>query len=137
MARVPIIRIRDVLIASVQEELGDDDVIDLQERLNDIIEHGDIRGVLLDVSALETIDSFIGRSLSDTAAGARLLGAETVVVGIRPAVAITLVELGLQLPRVNTALDVDRGLELLARLVAASERVIPVAEEETMEEREF
>jgi len=118
MAQVPIIRVGEVLIASVQEDLRDQDALDLQVRLGDALEHTTARGVLIDVSVVETVDSFLGRLLNETATGARLLGAQTVVVGIRPAVAITLVELGLELQGVRTALDTDKGLALLRRLIA-------------------
>ncbi|HEX3723979.1 MAG TPA: STAS domain-containing protein [Nitrolancea sp.] len=118
MARVPIISIGDVLIASVQEDLNDRDAANLQEELNELLEKTGARGVLLDVSVLQLIDSFLGRMLRDIATGARLLGAHTVVVGIQPAVAVTLVELGLELTGVRTALNSDRGLRLLQILMA-------------------
>ena len=118
MARVPIIRLGDVLIASVQEDLTDHDAARLQEELNGLLERTGARGVLLDVSVLQIIDSFLGRLLHDIATGARLLGARTVVVGIQPAVAITLVELGLELKGVRTALNAERGLVLLQRMMA-------------------
>ena len=118
MGRVPIIRIGDVLIASVQEDLTDRDAADFQERLNQLLEKSGARGVLLDVSVLELIDSFLGRMIRDIAMGARLLGANTVVVGIQPAVAVTLVELGLELTGVRTALNSDKGLRILHQLMA-------------------
>ena len=118
MARVPVVRLGDVLIASVQEDLTDGDAAALQEELNGLVERNGARGVLLDVSVLQIIDSFLGRMLHDIASGARLLGAQTVVVGIQPAVAVTLVELGLELNGVRTALNPDKGMALLERLMS-------------------
>ena len=118
MARIPIIKIGQVLIATVQEDLHDRDALALQEELSHALERTGARGVLLDVSVVETVDSFLGRLLNDIATGARLLGAQTVVVGIQPAVAITLVELGLELKGVRTALTPEKGLALLRRLMA-------------------
>ena len=122
MARVPIVRLGDVLIATVQEELVDRDALALQEDLSSTLERSGARGILLDLSAVQTVDSFLGRLLNDTAAEMRLLGAATVIVGIQPAVAITLVELGLELSGVRTALDADKGLRLLQRLMSADVR---------------
>src|SRR5436190_21832413 len=119
MARVPIIRIGDTLIATVQEELRDSDALELQTNLGELLERTGARGVLLDLSVVETVDSCLGRLLNDVGATARLLGAQAVVVGIQPAVAVTLVELGLQLRGVPTALDPQKGMALLRRLVAA------------------
>jgi rsbT antagonist protein RsbS len=113
MARVPILHLGETLIATVLEDLRDDDALDLQERLNASLERTGAQAVLLDVSAVETLDSFLGRLLNDIAATARLLGAVTVIVGIQPAVAITLVELGLELRGVQTALTMDQGLARL------------------------
>ena len=113
MERVPILRIGEILLVSIQIDLQDHIALALQDDLsNKIVETG-ARGVLIDISALEIVDSFIGRMISTTAAVSRILDAETVVVGMQPAVAITLVELGLTLAGVRTALDVDRGLALL------------------------
>jgi rsbT antagonist protein RsbS len=123
VARVPIVRIGDTLIASVQEELRDSDGLQLQEELSLGLERYSARGVLLDLSAVQTVDSFLGRLLNDIAVETRLLGAQTVVVGIQPAVAITLVELGLELRGVRTALDPERGMRLLRRLVEADGRL--------------
>ena len=119
MARVPILRLGETLIATVQEELRDRDARALQEELGTSLERTGARGVLLDLSAVETVDSFLGRVLNDTAAELRLLGAETVVVGLQPAVAVTLVELGLELSGVRTALNPERGMRLLGRLLSA------------------
>jgi rsbT antagonist protein RsbS len=117
MAQVPIVRVGHVLLATVQEDLRDRDALDLQVKLGDALERTGARGVLIDVSVVETVDSFLGRLLNETATGARLLGAHTVVVGIQPAVAITLVELGLELKGVRTALDAEKGMALLRRLI--------------------
>jgi rsbT antagonist protein RsbS len=122
VARVPIIRVGGNLIATVQEDLLDHDALALQSDLGEALERTGSRGVLIDMSVIETVDSFLGRLLNEVAVGARLLGAHTVVVGIQPAVAITLVELGLELKGVRTALDTDRGLALLRRLAAQEDR---------------
>jgi rsbT antagonist protein RsbS len=115
LARIPIIRLGGVLIATVMEELHDQDALIFQDELMHTLEKTDSQGVLIDLSVVETLDSFLGRLLNDIAVGARLLGARTVVVGIQPAVAVTLVELGLQLKGVRTALDVEKGMALLAQ----------------------
>ena len=122
MARVPVVRVGDILIATVAEDLQDRDALQLQEDLGQALERTGARGVLLDLSVVELVDSFLGRLLNDVAAATRLLGAATVVVGIRPAVAVTLVELGLELRGVHTALTPDRGLALLGRLTAPAAR---------------
>ena len=113
MDRVPILRIGDILLVSIQIDLQDHIALALQDDLSNRIVETGANGVLIDISALEIVDSFIGRMISTTAAVSRVLDAETVVVGMQPAVAITLVELGLTLSGVRTALDVDRGLALL------------------------
>jgi rsbT antagonist protein RsbS len=113
MDRVPILRIGDILLVSIQIDLQDHIALALQDDLSNRIVETGASGVLIDISALEIVDSFIGRMISTTAAVSRVLDAETVVVGMQPAVAITLVELGLTLSGVRTALDVDRGLALL------------------------
>ena len=118
MPQVPIIKVGQVLIATVQEDLGDRDALALQERLSQLLERSGVQGVLLDLSIVETVDSFLGRLLNDVAAISRLLGAQTVITGIQPAVAITLVELGLELKGIRTALNPEKGLVLLKRLIA-------------------
>ncbi|MFD3610043.1 STAS domain-containing protein [Streptomyces atroolivaceus] len=113
--RVPVLKIGDVLLVSIQVDLEDQIVLDLQEDLASRIVESGARGVVIDITAVEIVDSFVGRMLATTAAISRMLDAETVVVGMRPAVAITLVELGLSLGGVRTALTLEKGLNLLAR----------------------
>lgn len=113
--RVPILKIGDVLLVSIQVDLEDQMVMDLQEDLSQRIVDTAARGVVIDISALEIVDSFVGRMLATIAAISRVLDAETVVVGMRPAVAMTLVELGLSLGGVRTALNLEQGLGALRR----------------------
>ncbi|EFG64609.1 STAS domain-containing protein [Streptomyces sp. SPB074] len=113
--RVPILRIGGTLLVPIQVELDDQSVLDLQEDLSEEIVRTGARGVVIDISTLEIVDSFVGRMLATTAAVSRVLDAETVVVGMRPAVAMTLVELGLSLGGVRTALDLEQGLRVLRR----------------------
>src|SRR5689334_18144181 len=120
-ARIPILKLGHLLLVTIQIDMHDRMAIALQDDLTRRIVDTGARGVLIDISGLELVDSFIGRMLADIAAMARVLDAETVVVGMRPAVAITLVELGLSLPGVRTALTVERGMALLQR--ALDERV--------------
>lgn len=115
MDRIPIYKIGNILLVSIQIDLRDQDAVDLQDDLANRIATTGAQGVVIDISALELVDSFIGRMLSTTAAVSRVLDARTVVVGMRPAVAITLVELGLSLAGVRTALNVERGMALLQR----------------------
>ena len=122
MERIPILKMGNFLLVSIQVDMHDQLAMQLQDDLTTRIADTGARGVLIDISALEMVDSFIGRMLSNIAAMSRVLDAQTVVVGMRPAVAITLVELGLSLPRVRTALDVERGMELLTASLDAAER---------------
>ena len=115
MERIPILKMGSYLLVSIQVDMHDRLALALQDDLSDQIVRHHARGVLIDISALEIVDSFIGRVLGTIAAVARVLDATTVVVGMRPAVAITLVELGVPLPGVKTALNIERGLELLQR----------------------
>ena len=117
MERIPILRMADFLLVTIQVDMHDRLVQTLQDDLSTQIERTGAKGVLIDISALEMVDSFIGRMIANISAISRVLDAQTVVVGMRPAVAITLVELGLSLPGVDTALDVERGMKRLrARL---------------------
>jgi rsbT antagonist protein RsbS len=111
--RIPILRVGEVLLVTIQVDMHDRLAMALQEDLADRIPASNARAVLIDISALAVVDSFIGRMLSNIAGIARILDADTVLVGMQAAVAITLVELGLSLPGIRTALDVDRGMELL------------------------
>jgi rsbT antagonist protein RsbS len=117
MERIPILRMGAYLLVTIQVDMHDRLALTLQDDLAREIVRTEAHGVLIDISALEIVDSFIGRVLGDIAAVARVLDAETVVVGMRPAVAITLVELGVALPGVRTALDVERGMQLLRSAV--------------------
>jgi rsbT antagonist protein RsbS len=119
MERIPILKMGRFLLVTIQVDLNDTLAITLQNDLTErIVQHG-ARGVLIDISSLELVDSFIGRTLSDIAAMAHVLDAETVVVGMQPAVAITLVELGLSLKGVRTALNVEKGMALLEEYAGA------------------
>lgn len=113
MERIPILKMRDHLLVTIQVDMHDRLATTLQEDLTERIVASRARAVLIDISALEVVDSFIGRMLGNIAAMARVLDAETVVVGMRPAVAITLVELGLTLKGVRTALNVEKGMDIL------------------------
>lgn len=113
--RIPIFQIGDCLLLTIQVDLEDRMIMTLKDDLAERIAGKHIRGVLIDISALDVVDSFIGRMLANISVMARVLDAETVIVGMRPAVAITLVELGMELPGVRTALNVDRGMELIRR----------------------
>jgi rsbT antagonist protein RsbS len=115
MERIPILRVGQFLLVTIQVDMHDRLALTLQEDLTERIVATHARGVLIDISALEIVDSFIGRTLNNIAAMSRLLDADTVIVGMQPAVAITLVELGLSLEGVRTALNVDRGIEMLRR----------------------
>ena len=111
--RIPILQIGDVLLITIQVDMHDQLALQLQDDLTARIAKTGARGVLLDISTLDVVDSFIGRMISNISSVAGVLSARTVVVGMQPAVAITLVELGLSLPGVQTALNAERGMELL------------------------
>jgi rsbT antagonist protein RsbS len=113
MDRIPILRMGRFLLVTIQVDMHDELAMTLQEDLTDRIVRDRTQGVLIDISSLEIVDSFIGRMIANIAGMARMLDAETVLVGMRPAVAITLVELGMSLPGVRTALNVDKGMAML------------------------
>jgi rsbT antagonist protein RsbS len=126
MERIPILKMGDFLLVTIQVDMHDQLASALQDDLTSKISKSNSKGVLIDISSLDIVDSFIGRMLANTSAMARVLDAQTVVVGMQPAVAITLVELGLNLNGVHTALDVEKGMEMLRRHVG-----IPELDEDT------
>jgi len=122
MDRIPILRMGDLLLVTIQVDMHDRLASALQDELTGKIAEVSAKGVLIDISSLDIVDSFIGRMLANTSAMARVLGAEAVVVGMQPAVAITLVELGVNLSGVHTALDVEKGVEMLRNRIGFPER---------------
>jgi rsbT antagonist protein RsbS len=122
MERIPILRMGRFLLVTIQVDMHDQLALALQDDLTSRISSDGAAGVLIDISSLDVVDSFIGRMIGNIAAMARVLDAETVVTGMRPSVAITLVELGLALEGVHTALDVDKGVALLQRKLAERDR---------------
>jgi rsbT antagonist protein RsbS len=119
--RIPILRMGNLLLVTVQGDMHDRLALTLQDDLTESISTTGARGVVIDISAMDIVDSFIGRMISDIAGMARILDAETVVVGMQPAVAITLVELGLSLNGVRTALNLERGMKALREALEAGE----------------
>jgi rsbT antagonist protein RsbS len=120
--RIPILRLGSLLLVTIQVDMDDQTALALEDDLAERIVATGARGVLMDISSVELVDSFIGRMIANIAAVSRVLDAETVVVGMQPAVAITLVDLGLTLTGVRTALDVDAGVRLLGGLATRSGR---------------
>lgn len=118
MERIPILRMGDLLLVTIQVDMHDQLALTLQDDLAERISATSARGVLIDISALDMVDSFIGRMISTISGISQIMDAQTVVVGMQPAVAITLVELGLALPGVRTALNVERGMQLLRERTA-------------------
>jgi len=118
MDRIPILKMGEFLLVTLQVDMHDQMALRLQDDLTNAIQAKAARGVLIDISGLEMVDSFMGRMLSDISGMARILDARTVLVGMQPAVAITLVELGLSLPGIDTALNVERGMQLLRRVLS-------------------
>lgn len=121
MERIPILRIGTYLLVTIQVDMHDELAMTLQKDLTDRIAEVGARGVLIDISSLEVVDSFIGRTLANIASMARILDATTVVVGMQPAVAITLVELGMSLPGIKTALNVESGMQHLRETIDDAE----------------
>jgi rsbT antagonist protein RsbS len=121
MDRIPILKMGEFLLVTIQVDMHDQLALQLQDDLTRAIDRNGAKGVLIDISALGMVDSFIGRMIADISGMARILDAKTVLVGMQPAVAITLVELGLSLPGVATALNVERGMRLLRQTLAESD----------------
>ncbi|NUT77138.1 STAS domain-containing protein [Pseudomonas sp. C1C7] len=117
MERIPILQMGDFLLVTIQVDMHDQLALTLQDDLSERISRTSARGVLIDISALDMVDSFIGRMIGTISGLSKIMDAETVLVGMQPAVAITLVELGLTLPGVSTALNVERGMKLLQERV--------------------
>lgn len=118
MDRIPILRMGEFLLVTIQVDMHDQLALNLQNDLAELISKTSARGVLIDISALDMVDSFIGRMIGTISGLSRIMDAETMLVGMQPAVAITLVELGMTLPGVSTALNVERGMQLLRERVA-------------------
>lgn len=123
MDRIPILKMNEFLLVTIQVDMHDQLALTLQDDLTTKIAQTGARGVLMDISALGMVDSFIGRMIANISSMSGILGAKTVVVGMQPAVAITLVELGLSLHGVKTALNVDRGMDYLRNALAGEEAV--------------
>ena len=121
MERIPILKMGEFLLVTIQVDMHDQLALTLQEDLTTRIEKTGAKGVLIDISALEMVDSFIGRMIANISSMSHILDADTVVVGMQPAVAITLVELGLSLQGVKTALDVERGMAYLRAKLGTEE----------------
>ena len=119
MERIPILRMGEFLLVTIQVDMHDQLALKLQDDLSNTIQKYASKGVLIDISTLEMVDSFIGRMVADISGMGKILGAETILVGMQPAVAITLVELGLSLPGVATALNVERGMAILRQKIEA------------------
>ncbi|HEX8540010.1 MAG TPA: STAS domain-containing protein [Cystobacter sp.] len=129
MERISILRMGQVLIVTIQMDMHDQVAVNLQDDLTSRIVETGARGVLIDISSLEVVDSFIGRILGNIATMSRVLDAQTVVVGMQPAVAITLVELGMSLPGIRTALNIEKGMALLRASLEEDEARIEVSDD--------
>lgn len=121
MERIPILSMGDLLLVTIQVDMHDKLALTLQDDLTAKIADVGAKGVLIDISSLEIVDSFIGRTLANIASMARVLDAQTVVVGMQPAVAITLVELGMSLPGIRTALNVESGMQYLQEMASVNQ----------------
>ena len=122
MEHIPILQMGEFLLVTIQVDMHDQLALQLQDDLTNKIQATGARGVLLDISALDMVDSFIGRMIANISGMSRILDAHTVLVGMQPSVAITLVELGLTLPGVKTALNVERGMAMLRSAMGAAEK---------------
>jgi rsbT antagonist protein RsbS len=121
MDRIPVLKMGEFLLVSIQVDMQDRLAMTLQDDITEMIVRHGSEGVLIDISGLNMVDSFIGRMIGNIASMSRVLDAQAVVVGMQPAVAITLVELGLELPGVRTALNVERGMDILRKHMRATE----------------
>ncbi len=119
--RIPILRLENILLTSIQVDLTDQDALEFQADVLRVVKDTEARGIVVDITALNVVDSFMARVINDTAAMVQLLGTEAVVCGMQPAVALTLVEMGRELVGVETALNLDQGVEKLHRLIKERE----------------
>ena len=115
--RIPILRLRNILLTSLQVDLTDQDIVDFQSDLLEMVASTNAAGTVIDITALDVVDSFMARVLNDTAAMVRLLGTEVVISGMQPAVGLTLIEMGRELIGVETALNLEQGIEMVQRLI--------------------
>lgn len=125
--KIPILKLKEILMTSIQVDLTDQEASDFQAAVLDKVSQTEAKGIVIDITALEVVDSYMARILNDTANMVRLLGAQVVITGMQPAVALTLVEMGRELIGVETALNLEQGLEMLHSLIAASSQP-PVSE---------
>ena len=119
--KIPILRLKDILLTSIQVELTDEEALDFQKAVMEMVTETDAKGVVIDITALDVVDSFIARVLNETATMAQLLGAEVVISGMQPSVSLTLIEMGRELIGVETALNLEQGLEKLQKGIAPEE----------------
>jgi len=120
--KIPILRLNDILLVSIQVDLTDDDVLDFQSDVLNTIQETKAGGLVMDITALDVVDSFMARVINETATMAKILGAEAVVCGMQPAVALTLVEMGRELVGIETALNLDQGFDKVQRLITRRKR---------------
>lgn len=122
MSQIPVLKLGDYLIVSIQSDIHDKLALNLQDDITSKIKDTNAKGVLIDISSLKIVDSFTARIMGDISDMADILDAESVLVGMQPAVAITLVELGISLSKINTALNIDKGMDLLQKLVESTDQ---------------
>jgi len=116
--KIPVLRLKNILLTSIQVDLTDEDALEFQEDLLKAVQVNDTDGVIIDITALDVVDSFLARVLNETAVMVKLLGAEAVISGMQPDVALTLVEMGRELIGVSTAINLDHGMEKLQALIS-------------------
>lgn len=115
--KIPILRLKDILLTSIQMDLTDEDALNFQSDMLQMVNKTDAKGIVIDITALDVVDSYMARMLNETASMVRILGAEVVICGMQPSVALTLVEMGRELIGVSTALNLDQGFELVQSLL--------------------
>lgn len=115
--KIPILRLKDILLTSIQMDLTDEDALNFQSDMLEMVNKTDAKGIVIDITALDVVDSYMARMLNETASMVRILGAEVVICGMQPSVALTLVEMGRELIGVSTALNLDQGFELVQSLL--------------------